>query len=175
MKLEQFFLTIEPQSQKKRYCSAQGDVIKVYILFSCHEGDLCEPCSFAGGNSSFMELHTSCLFLWVEVCVWWWGDSCCIFFIFDMFFTRLPLPMNSAAVTPFPVPATVNKSAFTRHTVSSILRFWGLHGSMFVLLKSLSLWANACTNRQNRSTINKTSGSRGQSTQSATTLHSWTI
>lgn len=79
MKLEQFFLTIEPQSQKKRYCSAQGDVIKVYILFSCHEGDLCEPCSFAGGNSSFMELHTSCLFLWVEVYVWWWGDSCCIF------------------------------------------------------------------------------------------------
>lgn len=173
MKLEQFFLTIEPQSQKKRYCSAQGDVIKVYILFSCHEGDLCEPCSFAGGNSSFMELHTSCVFCGWR-CVCGGGGIHAVFFIFDMFFTRLPLPMNSA-VTPFPVPATVNKSAFTRHTVSSILRFWGLHGSMFVLLKSLSLWANACTNRQNRSTINKTSGSRGQSTQSATTLHSWTI
>lgn len=116
-----------------------------------------------------------------HVCFCGWRCVCVVvggfmlyFFIFDMFFTRLPLPMNSA-VTPFPVPATVNKSAFTRHTVSSILRFWGLHGSMFVLLKSLSLWANACTNRQNRSTINKTSGSRGQSTQSATTLHSWTI
>lgn len=106
-------------------------------------------------------------------CVCGVGGIHAVFFIFDMFFTRLPLPMNSAVT--FPVPATVNKSAFTRHTVSSILRFWGLHGSMFVLLKSLSLWANACTNRQNRSTINKTSGSRGQSTQSATTLHSWTI